>query len=88
MSKIHCFSNNFSKIASAEGLRPQRPLTFNIGELKLCNLAKLWIYKLIMKKSNFKNSVKNVTKIMSQNFSILDSPNQNFWLRQWLYQTL
>jgi len=29
-------------------------------------------------------SPKNVTKITSQNFSILAPPNQNFWLRQWL----
>jgi len=35
-------------------LRPQRPLTFNVGDLKLRDLAKLWIFKLIMMKSNFK----------------------------------
>jgi len=29
-------------------------------------------------------SPKNVTKIMSQKFSILAPPNQNFWLRQWI----
>jgi len=36
---------------------PQRPFTFNIGTLKQRDLAKLWILKLTMKKSNFKKSV-------------------------------
>jgi len=35
----------------------QRPLIFNFGELKLCNLAKLWFFKLILTKSNFKKSI-------------------------------
>jgi len=35
-------------------LRPQCSLIFNFGELELCNLAKLWFFKLIMSKSNFK----------------------------------
>jgi len=43
MSKIHCFSNKFSKIAKRWVLSvPSAPyLTFNIGDLKLRDLAKL-----------------------------------------------
>jgi len=38
---MHYFSNKFSKIAKRLGaFRPQRPLTFNIADLKLCDLAK------------------------------------------------
>jgi len=40
MSKMHYFSNKFSKIA----LRPQRPLTFNIDCLKFCDLAKFIVF--------------------------------------------
>jgi len=36
-------------------LRPQRPLIFNFGDLKLRNLAKLCFFKPIMTKSNSKN---------------------------------
>jgi len=43
---------NFSKAH-----RPQRPLIFNIGDLKLRDLTKLWFYKLIATKSNFKKSI-------------------------------
>jgi len=52
MSKMHYFSNKFSKIAKRWetekrwGLFPQRPLTFNIGD----DLAKLEVFKLIMTK--------------------------------------
>jgi len=35
-------------------LHPQRLLTFNIGDLKFRDLAKLCFFKLIMTKSNFK----------------------------------
>jgi len=43
MSKMHYFSNKFSKIAKRWGLSaPQRLLTFNIGDLKFCDLAKWW----------------------------------------------
>jgi len=53
MSKMHSFSNKFSKIAlGAE--TPQRLLIFNIGNLKFRDLAKWCFLKLIMKKSNFK----------------------------------
>jgi len=38
-------------------LCPQRPLIFEFGELRLRDYAKLWIFKLIMTKSNLKKSV-------------------------------
>jgi len=47
--KMHYFSNKFSKIA--------KHLIFNLGDLKLRGLAKLWIFKLIMTKLNFKKTV-------------------------------
>jgi len=50
MPKVHYFITNFQK-------SPQRPLTFNFGELKLHNLTNLWIFKLIMTKSNSKKSI-------------------------------
>jgi len=67
----------FSKIAH---------FIFNLGDLKLQDLAKVWFFKLIMTKSNFKKTrydvisvtsslfhhPKNVTKLMSQDFSISD----------------
>jgi len=55
VTKMHCFSNKFKKSSSTVwALRSKRPLTFNIGDLKLRDVAKLWIFKLIIKKSNFK----------------------------------
>jgi len=52
MSKSHYFSNKFSKIIKRWGLSaPQRLLSLDFGNLKLCNLAKLWFFKLIMTKS-------------------------------------
>jgi len=56
---MHYFSiNKFSKIAQALGAHhPQCPLIFNIGDLKLGDLTKLWFFKLIVTKSNFKKSV-------------------------------
>jgi len=39
---------------SAGTLRPQRHLTFNIGDLKFRDLAKFCFFKLIMTKSNIK----------------------------------
>jgi len=69
---MYYFSSKCSKIAS--------PLIFNFGKLKLRNFTKLWFFKLILTKSNFKKinydviaitSPKNVTEITSQNFSIL-----------------
>jgi len=38
-------------------LRPQRFLTFNFGDRKLRDLAKLWFFKLIVTKSNFKKQL-------------------------------
>jgi len=46
---MHYFSNKFLKI-------PQRHLIFDFGDLKLCDLAKFWFFKLIMMKPNFKKS--------------------------------
>jgi len=53
MSKMRYFSNDFSKIAKRRGLSAPLPLSFNFGDLKLRDLAKLWFFKLIMAKSNF-----------------------------------
>jgi len=56
MSKLHYVTNNFSKIAKRWGPLPSMPLKpFNIDDLNLRYLAKLWCFKLIMTKSNFKN---------------------------------
>jgi len=52
MSKMHYFRNKFSG-----ALRLQLYLTFDIGDLKLHNLAKLCFFKLIVTKLNFKKSV-------------------------------
>jgi len=54
MPKTQYFSNKFSKIASAGG---PTPLIFYFIDLKLRDLAKLWFFKLIMTKSNFKKTV-------------------------------
>jgi len=52
MSKMHYFSNKFSKIARRWGLFA--PSTSEIiGNLRFCDLAKLWFFKLIMTKLNF-----------------------------------
>jgi len=48
---------NFQKSPSAGGSPPPAPLIFNFGELKLLNLAKLWIFNLILTKSNLKNQL-------------------------------
>jgi len=41
VSKMHYFSNKFSKITKRYmgAFRPQRSLTFNISDLKFCDLA-------------------------------------------------
>jgi len=58
MPKMHYFSNKFSKIANRWGsLCPQRPLSFDFGDLKLLYLAKLWFFKLIMTNHTFKNQL-------------------------------
>jgi len=43
MPKMHYFSNKFSKIAKRYigAFRPQRPLTFNICDMKFRDLVKL-----------------------------------------------
>jgi len=47
---MHCFRNKFSKIAKRLWLSaPQRPLTFNIGDLNLRTLVKLWILSCLWK---------------------------------------
>jgi len=55
MTKMHYFSNKFSKIFKPcmGALRRQRPLIFDFGDLKLRVLAKLCFFKLIMIKSSF-----------------------------------
>jgi len=50
---MHYFSNKFSKIAK----RCSSPPPALFGELKLRNLGKLWFFKLIMTKLNFKKSI-------------------------------
>jgi len=50
MSKM--LSNNFFKSPNASG--SPLPAPFDIGDLKLRVLTKLWIFKLIMTKSNLK----------------------------------
>jgi len=59
MSKMHCFSNKFSKIAKRWELSDSAPLNLQYWDLKLRDLAKLYstIFKLIMKKSNLKNQL-------------------------------
>jgi len=49
MSKMHYFSNEFSKIVKRWGL-------FDIGHMK-CNMTNLWFFKIIMTKSNIKNQL-------------------------------
>jgi len=70
---MHYFSYKHPKI-----------FAFDFGDLKLRDLAKLWFFKLIMTKSNFKKVTytvifsvvivirksKNFTKLSSQFFSI------------------
>jgi len=50
MSKMHYFRTNFQN----------SPITFDIGDLKLRDLVKLWFFKQILTKSNFKKSVKTL----------------------------
>jgi len=54
MPKMRYFSNKFSKIANRWELAAlSASLPFDVGDLKLRDLAKLWCFKLIMAKSNF-----------------------------------
>jgi len=78
MSKCINLVTNFQKV---QALRPQRFLTFDFGNPKLCDLPKLCFFKLIMTKSNMKRIVvtlsllrhQNNTKLTSQDFSTLGS---------------
>jgi len=45
---------NFQKSPSVRGFRPQLPLIFDFGDLKMRDLTKLCFFKLIMTESNFK----------------------------------
>jgi len=45
-------------------------LSFDVGDLKLRDLAKLWFFKLIMTKLNFKKISYDVIIITLQKFSI------------------
>jgi len=55
---MHYFCSKFSKIAKRWKLfAPQHSLIFDIVGLKLRDLAKLYFFKLIMKKFNLKKSV-------------------------------
>jgi len=86
MSKSHYFSNkNFKNRRTLGALRVRPNFRYWWSNLKLRNLAKLWIFKPIMSKSNLQQSVmasfqwhhhNYVNKIMSQFF-----PFFNFWLR-------
>jgi len=73
---MHCFWNKFSKVAKRWGPHPQHHLTFDIGDLKLRDLAKQWFFKLIvvieLKKPCYyvisMTILKNVTRRASQIF--------------------
>jgi len=55
MSKMHYFSNKFSK--SCKALGAENPWIFDFDDLKLRDLAKLWVFILIVTKSNLQKSV-------------------------------
>jgi len=57
ISKMHYYSNKFSKSSSVGEFPTQPFLTFDFSDLKLRDLGKLCFFKLIMTKSNLKNSV-------------------------------
>jgi len=80
-------TSNF--LSRAAYFRPQHPLTFNFGDLKFVICPNCIVFKLITK-SNLTNqlwhhfsdviviTLSNVIKLTSQDFSILDPPNQKF----------
>jgi len=94
MSKMHSFSNKFSKTTS--------PLILHFGDLKFCDLAKLRFFKLIMMKSNLKKisyEVTSVTLLLLRHqtnvtrFSILPHPKSKFlatpvWYHKIIYPAL
>jgi len=53
MSKTTVLVTNFQNSIYT----PPAPFNLQYRDLKLCDLAKLWIFKLITEKSNFKKSV-------------------------------
>jgi len=63
---MHYFSNKFSKIAKRWG-SPHLLLTIDIDDLKLRDWTKLWLFKLIMTKSNYKKSVMTSSILRHQN---------------------
>jgi len=55
MSKMRYFNNAFSKIAKWWRLFAlSSPLIFDLGDLKLRDLPKLWLFKRIITKWNLK----------------------------------
>jgi len=53
MSKMQYFGNKFLKIAKPWGFSAPALIILQCCDLKLCDLAKLWIFKLILTKLNF-----------------------------------
>jgi len=83
MSKCIILVTNFQKLPSAGTVRPQHLLTFDIGNLKLHDLVKLWFFKLIMMKSNFHKISYDVVSVTSsqlrhKNFHV--EPSQSKFL--------
>jgi len=96
MFKIDCFIKKFSKNVQCWGFSASSASTFNIGDLKLCDLAKFWVLNWLWRNRTSKKIGYDVilvtpsllvTEKRHQNnvtfFSILPPPpNQNFWPRQ------
>jgi len=73
---MHYFGKKFSKVSQHGALRFQRHLIFDFCDLKLRDLAKLWFFKLIMTKSNFKKSVMTLFRLLHFNY-IIEIRQQN-----------
>jgi len=65
MTKIHCFSNKFSKIAKRWGFPRQASFNLWFWWPKVAWLPQLWYFKLIMTKSNLKNIRYDVISVTS-----------------------
>jgi len=89
---MHCFSN--------KAPRPQLPLTFNIGDLKLRDLAKLLVLKTDYEEIEFKKTVMTLSSLRhrktSQSFpfwssqsKFLATPLFNYYARGvvWFFNT-
>jgi len=74
---MHYFSNKSSKIAKSGAFRPQLRLTFDVDDVKLRDLAKLWFFRLIMTKSNFEKSVMTLFQCLSDVIIITTLKNVN-----------